>query len=134
MVMRSQISYYNFAYHDVKNAVGNHWSSQFDNVNQVLYDKGKRLTYIHYMSVPSSKFTQLCAGKDVEIPYRDVFLYYRYLNCPEEHPRSFARPNFWEQLQQDIKVYAAQKSRNLKYRLQNFKQGLDTSKSHKSIE
>ena len=134
MVMRSQISYYNFAYHDVGNAVGNHWSSQFENIDQVLYDKGKRLTYIHYMSVSSTKFTQLCAGKDVEIPYRDVFLHYRYLNCPEEHPQSFFRPNFWEQIQRHIKNHATQKSRNLKYRFQNFKQSLDTSRSHKSIK
>ena len=127
MVMRGQISYYNFAYHDVKNAVGNHWLSQFDNIDQVLYDKGRRLTYIHYMSVPSEKFTRLCAGEDVEIPYRDVFLHYRYLKSPQERPRKFIRPSFWKRMQQKITTKLSQKSKNLKHRIRKLKQSSSTS-------
>jgi len=28
----------------------------------------------------------VCKGKNVEFPYRDVFLYYRYLHEPEKRP------------------------------------------------
>jgi hypothetical protein len=87
IVLRGNFSYYNFAFHG--GAPGSHWSSQFNEVNHVLYDKGRQLTYLHYMSVPSAKFNQLCEGMDVEIPYRDLFIHYRYLKSPVEKPQAF---------------------------------------------
>ncbi len=93
MVWRSGLSFYNFSYHDLANATGSHWSSKFDVIDNILYDKGRRLTYLHYMSVSSSKFARLCAGEDIDIPYRDVFLHYRYLKSPESRPKTFTRPS-----------------------------------------
>jgi hypothetical protein len=61
-------------------------SSHFETQSHVLYDRGKRLTYIHYIGLASELFTQVCAGKNIDFPYRDTFLYYRYLHEPEKHP------------------------------------------------
>jgi hypothetical protein len=89
MVLRSGISYYNFAFHG--GAPGSHWSSHFDEIDHVLYDQGRQLTYLHYMSIASTKFNQLCEGIDVEIPYRDLFLHYRYLNAAAQRPPEFVK-------------------------------------------
>lgn len=111
MILRSSISYYNFAYHHLEQATGCHWSSQFDLVDHVLYDRGRRLTYLHYMSIPASKFTQLCAGEDVDIPYRDVFLHYRYLKSPEKRPK-LTRPHWIVRLQRKAETWIRQKVAN----------------------
>lgn len=102
MVSRSGISYYNFAYHNLEEATGSHWSSNFDVVDNGLYDKGKKITYIHFMSIASSKFTQLCGGEDVKIPYQDVFLHYRYLKSPSERPQ-LKSPSWLVQVQRNFK-------------------------------
>ncbi|MCU0517312.1 MAG: sugar transferase [Oscillatoria sp. Prado101] len=115
MVLRSDISYYNFAYHGIDQATGSHWSSQFETIDNVLYDRGRRLTYLHYMSVPSGKFTRLCAGEDVDIPYRDVFLHYRYLKSPEERPQ-LKRPSWFVRLQRSVSRFIKQKVANIQHR------------------
>jgi len=121
MVLRSGISYYNFAYHQPELATGNHWESKFDVVDNILYDQGKRLTYLHYMSIGASTFTQLCAGNDVSVPYRDVFLHYRYLKSPEIRPQNFKRPGLFTQLQTSTIGFINQKISNLKLNYRNFK-------------
>jgi hypothetical protein len=121
MVLRSGISYYNFAFHDCEQATGNHWSSQFDVVDNILYDQGRRLTYLHYMSISSSNFSQLCAGEDVNIPYRDVFLHYRYLKSPEQRPESFKRQSPLIRLQKTTTSFLNQKVNNIKLNYRNFK-------------
>ncbi|MEH2161119.1 MAG: Npun_R2821/Npun_R2822 family protein [Nostoc sp.] len=121
MVLRSGISYYNFAFHDCKQATGNHWSSPFDVIDNILYDQGRRLTYLHYMSISSSNFTQLCAGQDVNIPYRDVFLHYRYLKSPEQRPKSFKRQSPLIRLQKTTTSFLNQKFNNIKLNYRNFK-------------
>ncbi|MFN6461803.1 MAG: Npun_R2821/Npun_R2822 family protein [Nostoc sp. DedVER02] len=121
MVLRSGISYYNFAFHDCEQATGNHWSSQFDVVDNILYDQGRRLTYLHYMSISSSNFTQLCAGEDVNIPYRDAFLHYRYLKSPEQRPKSFKRQSPLIRLQKTTTSFLNQKVNNIKLNYRNFK-------------
>jgi hypothetical protein len=121
MVLRSGISYYNFAYHDVERATGNHWSSKFDVVDNVLYDQGKRLTYLHYMSLGSSTFTKLCAGEDMNFSYRDVFLHYRYLKSPEARPQSFKRPSLLMQMQKNTTGFINQKISNIKLNYRNLK-------------
>lgn len=126
MVLRSGISVYNFAYHDSQVATGTHWSSKFDVVDNVLYDRGLPLTYLHYMSIGSSSFTRLCAGEDVDIPYRDVFLYYRYLKSPKERPLSFRRPNPLMSLQESTKSFLSQKAKNILFKYRNFKQKITT--------
>jgi hypothetical protein len=119
LVARSKISFYNFAYAQPEQVTGNHWSSQFDVIDDVLYDKGRRLTYLHYMSISAAKINQLCAGEDVEIPYRDVFLHYRYLNSPETQPK-LAPPNLLVRLQRNLKSWGIQKVNNVQFKLRNF--------------
>lgn len=115
LVARSGISFYNFAYRQPEQVTGNHWSSQFDIIDFVLYDRGKRLTYLHYMSISAAKFARLCAGEDVEIPYRDVFLHYRYLKLPEKQPQ-LTRPNLLLRLGRNLKSFVIQKFNNIKFK------------------
>ncbi|MDH6058340.1 Npun_R2821/Npun_R2822 family protein [Umezakia ovalisporum] len=117
MVLRSGISYYNFAYHDPERGTGTHWSSQFEMVDNVLYDGQGRLTYLHYMSIAASKFTQLCLGQDIQIPYRDVFLHYRYLKSPEERPKTFKRESQLVCWQKTSTSFFNQKLSNIKARI-----------------
>jgi len=119
LVLQSGISYYNYAYHGA--ATGCHWSSKFDVINNILYDQGQPLTYIHYMSISSSDFARLCSGEDVDIPYRNVFLYYRYLKSPENCPQSFIRPNLLMRLQKFISSFIQQKISNAKLNYHNLK-------------
>ncbi|HLO51738.1 MAG TPA: hypothetical protein VK211_25220 [Kamptonema sp.] len=119
LVTRSGISFYNFAYYQPEQVTGNHWSSQFEVINYILYDKNCRLTYLHYMSIAASKFAQLCAGEDVEVPYRDVFLHYRYLNSPENYPQ--LKPvSLLVRWLRKIKGWIIQKIDNLKFKLRTF--------------
>ena len=88
MFMRSGIPIYNFAYY-LPNSIrtGNSvTSSHFQEKDHILYDKGNRLTYFHYIGIMPSVMEAVCKGKNVEFPYRDVFLYYRYLHEPEKRP------------------------------------------------
>jgi hypothetical protein len=88
MVMRSQIPIFNLALHFPQDKVtGNAvTSTHFEERYHILYDRGKRLTYLHYIGIPSKAFQLLCAGQNVDLPYRDVFLHYRYLHEPESKP------------------------------------------------
>jgi hypothetical protein len=94
MVMRSQIPVHNLALHwSEQQRTGNAvTSSHFQMQDDVLYDRGRRLTYLHYIGVSSSLFRRLCAGEDVDFSYRDVFLHYRYLHKPEERPQVLVQP------------------------------------------
>lgn len=62
-------------------------SPGFTEQNQLLYDRGNRLTYVHYIGLSSSLFNRICSGENIEFPYRDLFLHYRYLHEPEQRPR-----------------------------------------------
>jgi hypothetical protein len=119
LVACSQISFYNFAYSQPEQVTGNHWSSEFDIINHIFYDKGRRLTYLHYMSISAAKFTRLCAGEDVEVPYRDLFLYYRYLKSPEMQPK-LSSPNLLMRVVIIFKTWVIQKVNNVKFKLRNF--------------
>lgn len=118
LVARCKISFYNFAYSQPEQLTGNHWSSQFEVIDYILYDKGRRLTYLHYMSISATKINQLCAGEDIEIPYRDVFLHYRYLNSPETQPK-LTRPNLLVRLQRNLKTWVIKKVNSLQFKLRN---------------
>ncbi|TAE58437.1 MAG: sugar transferase [Nostocales cyanobacterium] len=89
MVMRLGISQYNFALSlPPGTATGNSVTSlHFENRDNILYDKGNRLTYLHYIGLSSKLFNQVCAGENIEFPYRDIFLHYRYLHEPEKRPK-----------------------------------------------
>lgn len=88
MVMRSGIYNYNFAHH-LSNSEKTGCcvtSPHFKNENNILYDEGKRLTYIHYIGLSSSLFRKVCEGENIDFPYRDLFLHYRYLHEPDKRP------------------------------------------------
>jgi len=61
-------------------------STHFQEKDHILYYKDVRLTYLHYIGIPSSFFQRLCQGEELEFPYRDLFLYYRYREEPENQP------------------------------------------------
>ncbi|MFO8038313.1 MAG: sugar transferase [Sodalinema sp.] len=88
MVMRSGISSYNFANQlPTEQRTGcSATSRHFEEENHILYDKGNRLTYIHYIGVQPSTIEKVCQGENLDFPYRDLFLYYRYLHEPEQRP------------------------------------------------
>lgn len=89
MMMRSQKSIYNFAI-ELPSAQKTGCcvtSPHFTEIDHILYDKGQRLTYLHYIGLSSSLFSKVCAGENIEFPYRDVFLHYRYLHEPDRRPQ-----------------------------------------------
>ncbi|GAA6620302.1 Npun_R2821/Npun_R2822 family protein [Scytonema sp. NUACC26] len=94
MIMRSGISSYNFALHLSKSertgcsVTSNH----FEEKNNILYDRGNRLTYLHYIGLESQLFTNVCSGKNIDFPYREVFLHYRYLHEPNKRPKFKRKP------------------------------------------
>lgn len=94
MVMRSRISSYNFAHHLTESEKTGCCvtSSHFEARNNILYDNGNRLTYIHYIGLSSNIFKQVCEGENIDFPYRDIFLHYRYLHEPEKRPQFTTRP------------------------------------------
>lgn len=67
-------------------------SSHFTFEGNRVYDHGKPLIYLHYIGVSSRLFRQVCQGENVGFPYRDVFLYYRYLHAPDTRPQLTGKP------------------------------------------
>lgn len=124
-VLGNKISFFNFAYHDPGNATGSHWSSEFSDRDFILYDKDKRLMYLHYMSISSSVFTRLCQGEDVPLAYRDLFLHYRYLKSPQDHPQEFKSPSALTQARSLITKFRKQKITNLNHRFRKLKHQLN---------
>jgi Glycosyl transferase family 8 len=88
MFMRSGIQVYNLAHHLPHNQVTGCTvtSRHFEEKDKILYDKGNRLTYLHYIGIPPQVNQAVCAGKNIEFPYRELFLYYRYLHEPQKRP------------------------------------------------
>ena len=89
MMMRSYSSIYNLSLKLPKSEITGCCitSNHFQNQDQILYDKGKRLTYLHYIGLSSRLFARVCEGENINFPYRDLFLYYRYLHEPEKRPQ-----------------------------------------------
>lgn len=89
MMMRSGFSVYNFSLQLPSEKITGCCvtSTHFENINQVLYDHEKRLIYLHYIGLSSQLFTKVCAGENLDFPYRDLFLHYRYLDQPEQKPQ-----------------------------------------------
>lgn len=61
----------------------------FVNINNILYNQDglKSIHRLHYMNTPSRDFAMLCQGKEINLPHRDIFLYYRFLKNPEQRPK-----------------------------------------------
>ncbi|NJO41462.1 MAG: sugar transferase [Cyanobacteria bacterium RU_5_0] len=94
MAMRSGLSIHNLALHLSKEqCTGNSVTSlHFEEQNHLLYDHGNPLTYLHYIGLSSKLFRQVCAGDNIDFPYRDIFLHYRYLHEPENRPVFTTKP------------------------------------------
>ncbi len=88
MFMRSKLPICNLAHHlpDSEITGNSVTSSHFEEQDNTLYDKGNRLTYLHYIGIPPRVMQAVCQGENLEFPYRDLFLYYRYLHQPENRP------------------------------------------------
>ncbi len=93
MFMRSQLPICNLAHHlPPTEKTGNSvTSNQFIEKDHILYDQEKRLTYLHYIGIAPRVMQAVCQGQNIEFPYRDLFLYYRYLHEPENCP-VFTKP------------------------------------------
>ncbi|MCY7385241.1 MAG: sugar transferase [Microcoleus sp. CAN_BIN18] len=115
MVMKTGMNSYNFAYSlpEGEKTGCSVTSKHFEEQDQILYDKGNRLTYIHYIGVPPDLIRRVCAGENIEFPYRDLFLHYRYLREPEKRPifreplKSYANvsgPNLLERVLRRLRI------------------------------
>lgn len=94
MVMRSKIPMYNFALNLPRTErTGNSVTSpHFEAKDHILYDRGYRLTYLHYIGISSKIFTRICSGENLDFPYRDIFLHYRYLSESDKQPQWKTKP------------------------------------------
>mgnify|MGYP001793813474 CR=1 FL=1 len=94
MVMRSGISSYNFAFNLPKEEITGCCvtSPHFEERNNLVYDRGKCLTYLHYIGLSSKLFSRICSGENIDFPYRETFLHYRYLHEPDKRPKFTTKP------------------------------------------
>jgi hypothetical protein len=102
MTMKKQVKLYNFTLDENSpyNTGSNITSSHFEDRDHILYDYDKKLTYLHYMGVKNDRLARLCQWYQLhlpnnlllmkladkilkwqiaDIPYKDIFLYYRFL-------------------------------------------------------
>jgi hypothetical protein len=93
LVMRSNLTSCNLALSlPPDQATGNAiTSTHFTTEAGRVYDRGIPLTYLHYIGLSSRLFGQVCAGKNIDFPYREVFLHYRYLHDPSRRPKLSGR-------------------------------------------
>lgn len=80
MIMRSNTSVENLAHSLPRDEVTGSavTSRHFQRIGGQLFDRGRRVNYLHYVGVDNSEFTRLAAGKDVDTPYGELFLHYRF--------------------------------------------------------
>jgi hypothetical protein len=99
MMMRSGLSIYNFSLQLPPEEITGCCvtSSHFQNIDRVLYDNTKRLIYIHYIGLSSRLFAKVCNGENLDFPYRDLFLHYRYLHQPEQKPQFTTKAKSYNQ-------------------------------------
>jgi len=99
MLMRADLAIYNFALHLPENQRTGCCvtSPHFHEKDYILYDNGKRLSYLHYIGIKSKVFNRLCAGENIDFPYRELFLHYRYLHEPEKRPKFTTKPKPYNQ-------------------------------------
>ena len=82
MIMKLNLKNYNFALNLPKEKITGNCvvSKHFKEKDHILYDKGVRLTYLHYIGVPSKLIAEACKGKFWKrFPYKRLFMYYRFL-------------------------------------------------------
>jgi hypothetical protein len=116
MVMKTGINSYNFAYSlpESEKTGCSVTSQHFEEQDKILYDKGNRLTYIHYIGVPPDLIRRVCAGKNIEFPYRDLWLHYRYLREPEKRPIFRELPKSYTEVSQPNLLQRVLRKLNIK--------------------
>jgi len=67
-------------------------SPNFQEMGDQVTDKGVALTYLHYIGISASVMARLCQGENLDVPYRDVFLHYRFLRDPDLRPTFSGKP------------------------------------------
>ncbi len=94
MIMRSEVSSYNLSHHLPAEEVTGCCvtSPHFDEQDNLVYDRGNRLTYLHYIGLSSKLFSRVCSGENIDFPYRETFLHYRYLHEPDKRPKFTTKP------------------------------------------
>ncbi|MFZ9736746.1 MAG: Npun_R2821/Npun_R2822 family protein [Prochlorotrichaceae cyanobacterium] len=94
MIMRSHRNFINLSLSQPKDQVTGCCvtSPHFKEENHLLYDKDELLTYIHYIGLSSTLFTRVCHGENLDFPYRNIFLHYRYLKNPDQRPTFTGHP------------------------------------------
>lgn len=99
LVMKQNIASINFArmWPQDKRTGNSVTSKHFTCVDGKVFDHGKPLLYLHYIGVSSKFFKRLCEGENIDFPYRDTFLHYRYLNNSEERPVFKGKPKSYRQ-------------------------------------
>jgi|SRR6478672_166759 len=67
----------------------------FVNIDNILYNQEglKPIHRLHYMNYSAIDFTRLCQDEEVDIHYRDEFLYYRFLKEPHQRPKQLKPPS-----------------------------------------
>lgn len=92
--MRSNLAVYNYALELPDSEVTGCCvtSDHFEVKESQVSDRSNPLTYLHYIGLSSSLFKQLCAGENLDFPYCNVFLHYRYLHEPSERPPLIGKP------------------------------------------
>ena len=99
MLMRSQAAICNLAHHlPPEQSTGCAiTSNHFTEIEHRLYDHGVPLTYLHYIGVPPRVMTAVCAGENIDFPYRDLYLHYRYRHQPSDRPQFNMPPRPYNQ-------------------------------------
>ena len=107
LTLRSEQSLFNFTLSSngqerTGNCAG---ADPFVNIDHVLYNQQglKPIHRIHYMNYASQDFSRLCQGEDVNIPYQEEFLYYRFLKQPEQRPKKLKKRSSLEKVGKTVK-------------------------------
>jgi hypothetical protein len=108
MTLRYNRSLFNFTLSpNGKERTGNCANADpFVNIDNVLYNQEglKPIYRLHYMSYSSKDFARLSQGEDVNIRYKDEFLYYRFLKQPELRPKQLKSPSIFMQANRKIQT------------------------------
>ena len=106
LTLRCDRPLYNFTLSpDGKDRTGNCADADpFVNVDNVLYNQQglKPIHRIHYMNYSSQDFARLCQGEDVNIRYKEEFLYYRFWKNLEDKPKVLKQPSLVTKLNRTL--------------------------------
>lgn len=115
MTLDKEYSLYNFTLSsDGKDKTGNCTVDPFVNIDNVLYNQQglKPIHRLHFMDYPASDFAHLSQGKNVGIPYQDIFLHYRFLKNPDQKPKKLKSMGLLERNSKKLrKMLQKQKAR-----------------------